>query len=255
MDRLSGKVAIVTGAASGIGLGTAKLMAEEGAKVVATDLQFEDLKKGVKEITEKGGTAVALEHDVSKVEDWHKVINETLETFEKIDILVNNAGIFVPKGILETDLELWNKIIRVNATSQFLGMKAVIPHMQQNGKGSIINISSIAALLGGDADGGGAAYSASKGAVRSITKHAAQRFAKDQIRVNSIHPGAIYTGMVESENYSYEDAARDMKANVPLSPYIGEPKDIAYGALYLASDESRYVTGIELVIDGGWTTH
>ena len=185
MSRLTGKVAIVTGAASGISLGSTKLMAQEGAKVVATDIQTEDLQKGVKEIIDNGGDAIAVEHDVSKADDWQKVVDRTLEKCGKIDILVNNAGIFVAKGILETDLDLWNKINRVN----------------------------------------------------------------------SIHPGAVYTGMVESENYSYWDAAQDMKGNVLLPPYIGEQKDIGYGVVYPASDKYRYVTGLELVIEGGWITH
>jgi NAD(P)-dependent dehydrogenase (short-subunit alcohol dehydrogenase family) len=253
MSRLLGKVAIITGAAGGMGLGDAQLFAKEGAKVVAADLQFDLLQKEVKAINESGGDALAIELDVSSPEGWKRVVNKTIEKYGKVDILVNNAGIHVAKGILEAEIDDWNKLMAINTTSVFLGMKEVIPHMQKNGGGSIINISSIAAMVGGAADGGGAAYSASKGAVRSLTKHAAQNFAKDKIRVNSIHPGAIYTPMmVKAGILTYEAAQETFKNNFPLPPYAGEPKDIAYGVLYLASDESRYVTGEELVIDGGF---
>jgi len=136
----------------------------------------------------------------------------------------------------------------------WLGMKSVIPHMQAIGKGSIINVSSIAAIVGGAADAGGAAYSASKGAVRSLTKHAAQWFAKDGIRVNSIHPGAVFTGLAAAAGYTREAMAEAFGANIPLPPHVGDPIDIAYGMLYLASDESKYVTDEELIIDGGWVT-
>jgi len=255
MSRLSGKVAIVTGAAGGIGLASAEQMAKEGAKVVATDVQFDLLQKGVNAINKSGGDAIALKLDVTSPKEWKAVVDKTIEKYGKVDILVNNAGIHVAKGILQEDLEGWNKVIAINATGVFLGMKAVIPHMQENGMGSIINISSIAALVGGAGDGGGAAYSASKGAVRSITKHAAQNFAKDKIRVNSIHPGPIYTPMMENLGYTKEAAVRDLKDASPLPPHVGDPIDIAYGVVYLASDESRYVTGEELVIDGGFVTH
>lgn len=256
MGRLAEKVAIITGAASGMGQAAAQLFADEGAKVVATDVTYDELQLTVKAITDDGGIAIALQHDVSSDESWRSVVDQAVANFGKIDILVNNAGIHVPKGILEENLDGWNRVMGINCTGVWLGMKTVIPHMQRNGKGSIVNTSSIAAMMGGAADGYGAAYSASKGAVRSMTKHAAQCFATDKIRVNSVHPGAVFTGMVKAAGVtSLEQMAELMGTETPLAPHAGEPIDIAYGYLYLASDESKFVTGEELVIDGGWITH
>lgn len=251
MERLKNKVAIITGAAGGMGLATAQLFAQESAKVVATDVQLEVIEEEMSKIK---GDVLALKLDVSSKENWKKVVEKTIEKYGKIDILVNNAGIHIAKGILEAEIEDWNKVMAINTTGVFLGMKEVIPHMQNNAKGSIINISSIAAIIGGMGDGGGAAYSASKGAVRSLTKHAAQNFAKDQIRVNSIHPGGIYTPMMEKMGITREQASSTYKDYTPIPPHVGDPNDIAYGVLYLASDESKYVTGEELIIDGGFTT-
>lgn len=189
-------------------------------------------------------------------DSWQNVIDQTLAKYGKIDILCNNAGVHWAKGILDEDMDGWNKMLAINLTGVWLGMKNVIPHMQKNGKGSIVNTSSIAGLVGGAADGGGAAYSAAKGGVRSLTKHAAQNFAADNIRVNSVHPGGILTGMARAFGInSVEQMAEFDNGNTPLPPHGGEPFDIAYGYLYLASDESKFVTGEELVIDGGWTTH
>lgn len=256
MSRLSGKVAIVTGAAGGIGLASAQLMVKAGAKVVATDVQLELLQKEVNAIQGSGGEdIIAMELDVRSPESWKAVVDRTIQKFGKIDILVNNAGILIAKGILESEIEDWDKVMSINSTGVFLGMKSVIPYMQKNGQGSIINISSIAALVGGpSSDAGGAAYSASKGAVRSLTKHAAQHFAKDKIRVNSIHPGAVFTPMLEGLGITQAAAVENLKDVFPLPPHVGAPEDIAYGVLYLASDESRFVTGEELVIDGGFVT-
>lgn len=255
MSRLSGKVAIVTGAAGGMGLATARLFVEEGAKVVATDVQADLLQKEVGAIDSTGEKATGLVVDVSSPEDWQKVVDQTVKKFGRVDILVNNAGIFIPKGLLETDPATWEKIISINAAGVLWGMQAVIPTMQVNGGGSIVNIASIAALSSGDADGGGAAYGASKGAVRSISRHVAQNFAKDKIRVNSIYPGPIYTPMMAKTGATFEMAAESLKDLCILPPHIGEAIDIAYGVLYFASDESRFVTGAELVIDGGYLTH
>lgn len=253
MKRLKDKVAIVTGAAGGMGLATAKLFYEHGAKVIATDVQKELLEKEINALN-AGNDVVALILDVSSEEGWKTLVKETIERFDKIDILVNNAGILIAKGILETNISDWDKVIAINATGVFFGTKTVIPYMQQNGGGSIVNISSIAALIGGtNADAGGAAYSASKGAVRSFTKHIAQQFAKDSIRSNSIHPGAIFTPIMVSAGIKDFETAKKV-GNTPLPPHIGEPNDIAYGVLYLASDEAKFVTGIELVIDGGFVS-
>ncbi|RDW21304.1 short-chain dehydrogenase [Oceanobacillus arenosus] len=256
MSRLEGKVAIITGAASGMGLAGAQVFAKEGAKVVATDVVGDVLNERVKEIVANSGDAIAYHLDVSQPESWNEVIEKTIEKYGKIDILINNAGIHMAKGILEAELDDWNKVMSINSTGVWLGMKAVIPHMQANGGGSIINTSSIAGIVGGVADAGGAAYSASKGAVRSLTKHAAQWFGKDNIRVNSVHPGAIFTGLAEKVGiHSQEEMGANYAGKAALKPYAGEALDIANAYLFLASDESKYVTGLELVVDGGWTTN
>lgn len=255
LARLEGKVVIITGAASGMGLASAQLFAKEGAKIVATDIVVDKLIENVKSIVENGGDVLALPLDVSKPESWNEVIDKTIENYGKIDVLINNAGIHIAKGILEAELDNWNKVMAINSTGVWLGMKTVIPHMQKIGGGSIINTSSIAAILGGIGDGHGAAYSASKGAVRSLTKHAAQWFGKDNIRVNSVHPGAIFTGLAEEVGIkSQEEMGVHYEGKSALKPYAGESMDIANAYLYLASDESKYVTGLELVVDGGWTT-
>lgn len=254
--RLAGKVAIITGAASGMGLAAAQLFAREGAKVVATDIVDDVLDKEVDLIRQDGYDALGMRLDVASADSWDAVVAATIDTYGKVDVLVNNAGIHIAQGILETDLETWDRVMAINTTGVWLGMKAVIPHMKDNGGGSIVNCSSIAGIMGGAADGHGAAYSASKGAVRSLTKHAAQWFAADSIRVNSVHPGAIFTGMATAFGIPTREAmAAYDNGNTPLPPHAGESMDIAYGYLYLASDESKYVTGEELVIDGGWITH
>ncbi|KOS68179.1 short-chain dehydrogenase [Lysinibacillus contaminans] len=256
MGRLQNKVAIITGAASGMGLAAAQLFAKEGAKVVATDITQDILNEKVNEIVANGGDSIALTLNVADQNSWQKVIDETIAKYSKIDILVNNAGIHIAKGVLEAELDDWNKVMSINTTGVWLGMKAVIPYMQRNGAGSIVNTSSIAAIIGGIADGGGAAYSASKGAVRALTKHTAQNFAKDNIRVNSVHPGAIYTGMAAAAGIkAQEEMGAHYQTFAPLAPHAGEAIDIANAYLYLASDEAKFVTGIELVVDGGWTTN
>jgi len=255
MDRLKDKVAIITGAASGMGEAAAVLFAKEGAKVVATDIT-DQLEEKVQGIKDSGGEAVALKLDVSDEDSWKNVVEETINRYGKIDVLVNNAGIHIAKGVIDAELDDWNKVMAINTTGVFLGMKHVIPHMQENGGGSIVNTSSIAGIVGGISDAGGAAYSASKGAVRSLTKHTAQWFGKDGIRANSVHPGAIYTGLASAAGIkSQEEMGSNYKDLVPLYPYAGESLDIANAYLYLASDESKFVTGTELVVDGGWTSN
>jgi NAD(P)-dependent dehydrogenase (short-subunit alcohol dehydrogenase family) len=253
MNRLDGKVAIITGAASGMGLAAADLFSREGAQVVATDVVADVLEK---EVAQLRGDVIALPMDVASAGDWTSVVDTTVRTFGGVDVLINNAGVFLAKGLLETEREDWDRILSINAMGVWLGMKAVIPQMQTRAGGSIVNCSSIAGLIGGEADGHGAAYSASKGAVRSLTKHAAQWFAGDGIRVNSVHPGAVFTGMARAAGIDSREAmAAFDNGRTPLPPHAGESMDIAYAYLYLASDESKFVTGAELVVDGGWTTH
>ncbi|WP_062049728.1 SDR family NAD(P)-dependent oxidoreductase [Bacillus sp. JCM 19034] len=251
MSRLSNKVAIITGAASGQGAEEAILFAQEGAKVVATDIQVELLNKVVKKIVDNGGDAIAIEHNVTNEEHWTKVVEEAVKTYGKIDILVNNAGIGGAEGFGEidtVDLNSWNKFMNINATGNFLGIKSVVPEMRKAGQGSIVNISSMAGLVGGAA---GVHYTASKGATRLLTKGAAVELGPEKIRVNSVHPGFINTPMVSvvtEDKEMIENALKD----IPIG-YIGEPIDVAYLVLFLASDESRFITGAEIAIDGGQT--
>jgi len=251
MGRLDGKVAIITGAASGMGAEEARLFAREGARVIATDLQEEKVREVVNEIKASNGEAMSFKHDVTKPDDWERVVEATVEKFGKIDVLVNNAGIGGEEGfagIDAIDLDAWNKFMTVNATSNFLGIKNVVPAMRRNGKGSIVNISSIAGLIGGAA---GVHYTSSKGATRLLTKGAAVELGPDNIRVNSVHPGFINTPMT-SVVLDDEEMRGGALKNIPLG-IVGEPEDVAYLVLFLASDEARFVTGAEFVIDGGQT--
>ncbi len=245
MGRLDGKVVIVTGAARGLGAAQAELLAQEGAKVVATDILKEQLEETVNGIKQSGGEAVALEHDVSAEEDWKRIINSTIDKYGELNVLVNNAGIVAFNKVADLSLEDWNKVISVNATGAFLGIKHAIPEMQKIGGGSIINMSSVSGVIGY----GYFAYNASKGAIRTLTKNAALDYAKDKIRVNSVHPGVIITPL--SEPLLQDENYRNEFHSMTALPYLGEPKDVAYGVVFLASDESKFVTGSEFVIDGG----
>ncbi|WP_127529457.1 SDR family NAD(P)-dependent oxidoreductase [Paenibacillus kobensis] len=245
--RLSNKVAIITGAAGGMGKADALLFAKEGAKVAITDLQEDKLQEVVREITEIGGEAIGFKHNVASEEDWIHVVNETIAKFGKIDILVNNAGISNATPFLELTIESWEKTMSINLTSIFLGQKYVIPQMIEAGGGSIINISSIAGLTGGSGTG---PYTASKGAVRMLTKATAVDYARYNIRANSVHPGFIETPMT-IDMFNDENMRQWFQSQCPL-PRLGKAEDIANGVLFLASDESSYITGIELPIDGGY---
>lgn len=258
--RLENKVVIITGAAHGMGLSGVKLMAKEGAKIVATDYKIDDLKKNVQPLIGDGGEITPVQQNVSKAADWKKVVDLTQQKYGTVDVLINNAGTHVTKGILETTEEDWDRIMGVNAKGVWLGMKAVIPVMMKNndghGKGSIINTSSVAALMGGYSDAGSVSYSASKGAVDAMTRHAAQWFAQYNIRVNNINPGPIFTGMVKESGVESQTAMGEIhKGKINLPPYAGEADDIGYAFVYLASDESKFMTGADLVIDGGWSTN
>ena len=254
MDRVKGKVAIITGAAGGLGKAQALLLAKEGAKVVATDTNEAQGKKVSEEVNGLGGEAIFIQHDVSSESQWRNVIDETLGRFGKLDILVNNAVVMVWKNIEETSLDDWRWLMSINLDGVFLGTKYAMGAMKKSGGGSIINISSVAGIVG-TLDS--SAYHASKGGVRIFTKAAALECSKAgydyNIRVNSVHPGVIKTSMV-GELLKDEDKMKTALGWHPLG-HFGEPEDIANGVLYLASDESKFMTGAELVIDGGWTAH
>ena len=252
MDRVKGKVAIITGAAGGLGSAQALLLAKEGAKVAVTDIDEAQGNKVAEEIGQQGGEAIYLKHDVSSEQDWKGVIEKTLSEFAKLDVLVNNAGVILFKNIKDTTLEEWRWVIKVNLDSVFLGTKYAMEAMKESGGGSIINLSSTAGIVGTlDTS----SYHASKGGVRIFTKAAALECSKAgydyNIRVNSVHPGVIKTAMTK-DLLEDEDSRKEVTDWHPIG-HVGEPEDIAYGVLYLASDESKFVTGTELVIDGGWT--
>ncbi len=248
MGILNQKVAIVTGAGSGMGREEALLLAKEGAKVVLTDINEAAVQNVVKEITISGGEAAAFSHNVASEEDWIRVVNGTIQKYGKVDVLVNNAGISLAVSMLDTTIEQWDKVININLTSTFLGMKHVIPHMQTNNGGSIVNISSIAGLTGSN---GAGAYTASKGGVRMLSKAAAVDFGKDNIRVNSVHPGFIETPM-STDLISNERMLKWFVSQTAL-PRVGQAHEVAAAVLFLASDSSSYITGIELPVDGGVT--
>lgn len=246
MDRLKNKVAIITGAAGGIGEAIARLFAAEGACVMATDIQHNKLRTWVNAAKEEGASIDHSEHDVRSRTDWEIVISKTIFEYGQVDILVNNAGIYFPGTTTDNiTTEAWDKIIGVNLTGAFNGIQLVVPYMRKAGGGAIVNISSIAGFVGGN----GPAYTASKGALRLLTKDNAVEFAKDNIRVNSIHPGGVLTPMTEF--LVADRQSEELIKNMCPMQRIGTAKEIAYGALYLASDEASYVTGAELTIDGG----
>lgn len=261
--RLVGKVAIVTGGASGIGAATATAFALHGAAVLVTDTNAALGEAVVKEITEAGGTAAFAVQNVRDEAQWEKIVAAAEQRFGGVHILCNIAGISGrdPKlniqtsltagpRLVEQTLAQWNEVMEINATGVFLGTKAAIPAMQRAGGGSIINISSICGIIGSHAN---AAYHASKGAVRIFSKAAAIQYAPDKIRVNSVHPGFVDTPMTKP-GHSNPDVARKRLEATPLGRF-GTPSDIAAGCLYLASDEASWVTGSELVIDGGMTAN
>jgi len=254
MNRVKDKVAVVTGAGKGIGRAACILLAREGAAVAVTDIDEEAGKKVVSEIETDGGRAKFFRLDVASEEEVENVLKAATQEFGKIDILVNNAGIAgVNKPTDRISLEEWEKVIKINVGGVFLCTKHAIPYLKEAGGGSIINLSSIYGLVGApDLP----PYHASKGAVRLMSKTDALLYAGDNIRVNSVHPGYIWTPLVEelAENSEAGKDAfrRQLDEKHPIG-HVGEPDDIAYGILYLASDESSFVTGSELVIDGGYT--
>jgi NAD(P)-dependent dehydrogenase (short-subunit alcohol dehydrogenase family) len=231
-----------------MGAAEARLFAREGASVVIGDLLEEEGRRVEAEISEGGGHCLFIRLDVTREANWERAIQATVSRFGRLDILVNNAGIYRTERVEETSAALWDQVMEINAKGVFLGTKHAIPEMRRAGGGSIINISSVAGLVGNHLS---AAYTASKGAVRLFTKAAAIQYAKDGIRVNSIHPGTIETPMT-AHLLANPAHRQDRLERTPLGR-LGRPEDVAFGALYLASDESSFVTGSELVIDGGRT--
>lgn len=246
--RLQNKVALISGGAKGMGAVEAKLFAKEGAKVVIGDVLEAEGKQIEAAINETGGECLFVPLDVTDENQWNEAVAATLGRFGKLDILINNAGIFRTNAVEETSSAEWDQVMDINAKGVFLGAKAAIPAMREAGGGSIINLSSVAGLVGAAYS---SAYSASKGAVRLFTKSTAIQYATDGVRCNSIHPGVIQTDMTKEAISDSQFKAQRLDPT-PLAR-LGQPEDVAYGALYLASDESSFVTGAELVIDGGWT--
>ena len=254
MNRFDGKTCIVTGGGNGIGKATCLRLASEGARVAVTDIDEGDAKSVCDDITAQGGTAASWRLDVADAAAVQQVFDAVGDHFGQIDIVVNNAGISgVSTPTHEIDEADWRKVIDVNVNGVFFCTKAAIPHLKKAGGGSIVNLSSIYGLVGApDLP----PYHASKGAVRLMTKTDALLYAKEGIRVNSVHPGFIWTPLVEGLAESSEEGVEAFRKGLDdLHPigHVGEPEDIAAGIAYLASDDAKFVTGSELVIDGGYT--
>ena len=276
--RLEGKIALISGGARGMGAVEARLFAKEGAKVVLGDILEVEGRRVESEIRTTGGEAIFVRLDVTSESDWRQAVDTAVARFGNLNVLVNNAGVSGGHArIEEVTVEAWNRVMNINATGVFLGSRAgrleettveawdhvmdvnakgvflgtktAIPALRRAGGGSIVNISSQLGLVGVDTSS--PQYQASKGAVRLLTKATAIQYAKEGIRANSVHPGPIVTPMTEAGR-AHPESYRLTVSRVPLGRY-GEPEDVAYGVLYLASDESSFVTGAELVIDGGWT--
>ncbi|MFS6531252.1 glucose 1-dehydrogenase [Microbacterium aurugineum] len=247
-SRLAGKVAIVTGAANGMGRAHVRRLAQEGASVLATDVDSAGLEQTVAEANSDGGTAVGLEQDVAIAARWDEIVVEAEQRFGRLDILVNNAGVLILKPVEETTEEEWDLIFRINAKGVFLGTKAAAPALVRAGGGSIVNISSIYGIVGAPS---AAAYEASKGAVRLLTKASAVDLAKYGIRVNSVHPGVIATPMTTGLLATPESTKAVLSTTILDRP--GQPEEVSNVVLFLASDEASFVTGAEYVVDGGYT--
>jgi 2,5-dichloro-2,5-cyclohexadiene-1,4-diol dehydrogenase 2 len=243
--RLSGKIALISGGASGLGAAQASLFAREGAKVMIGDLQEGLGQQVVEAIRSEGGEAEFIRLDVSDFQSWQQAVEAVAQKFGGLTTLVNNAGIFHPGGVVSETPEGWSRMIAINQTGVFYGMKAAVPQLLESGNAAIVNISSLYGLIGSP---NAISYHASKAAVRLMSKGAALEFAKQGIRVNTIFPGQIRTPIL-GDITPEQDAA--IKASIPMGD-VGDPMDIAFGSLYLASDEARYVSGAELWIDGAW---
>ncbi|MDQ7823694.1 MAG: glucose 1-dehydrogenase [Candidatus Eremiobacteraeota bacterium] len=253
MKRLQGKVCIITGSSGGIGKGIAELLAGEGAKVIIADILEEKGHEAVKEITAQGGTASFRKLDVSDGESWQGAVDHAIAAYGRLDILVNNAGIAFSKPIIDMSLQEWRRVMAVNLDGVFLGIKHSVPAMKRNGAqgGAIVNISSNYVFVPGK---GQAAYCASKSGVNAVTKVAAIEYAHDHIRVNTIYPGFVDTPMFDQVCSQFGKSKEEMlsiMARTVLLNRVGKPIDIARAVLFLASEDSDFVTGAELTVDGG----
>jgi len=253
MGKLDGKVAIVTGAASGMGKAIAKLFAKEGAKVTVSDINEEGAKETVREIEADGGTAIAVKTNVASEEDVNHLVDKTVETFGTVDILVNNAGIMdgmEPVGEIST--ERWDRVINVNLKSVMLTSRKTIPIFLEKGKGAIVNIASVGGLYGARA---GAAYTASKHGVVGLTVNTAFMYAQKGIRCNAIAPGGVETNIGQTMTNLSQFGMERQKLGNATNPRMGKPEEIAQVALFLASDEASFVNGTVVKVDGGWTSY
>ena len=248
MKRLQGKTALISGAANGMGAAEARIFADEGAKVIVADVDDTGAKSVVQDIKDAGGTAMAVHLDVSDAASWEKAIDEGQKAFGNINVLVNNAGIAFLKPVQDTSEEEWDKIFAINAKGVFLGTRAVLENMKAAGVGAIVNISSIYGLVGAPS---AAAYQATKGAVRLFTKSTASDYAPFNIRVKSIHPGVVRTAMTEAILADPDGQKEILGTTIMERP--AEPEEVAWAVLFLASDEASYMTGSEMVVDGGYT--
>ncbi len=249
MGRLDGKVAFISGGARGIGAAEARLFAQEGAKVAIGDILDNEGRSVEAEINDSGGECLYIHLDVTDETNWQAAVSSTISRFGALHILVNNAGIGGIGGLVEdTTVEDWERVMDINGKGVFLGTKAAIPEMRKAGGGSIINISSQLGIVA--TDNTSPQYHASKGAVRILTKSTAIQYAGEGIRANSVHPGPVVTAMTERRREDPKAYAL-MRSRIPLGRFA-EPIEIANAVLYLASEESSYITGSELVVDGGW---
>ena len=249
MGRLEGKVILISGGAKGQGATESIMFAGEGAKIIIGDILDDEGLKIESQIRELGGDATFVHLDVTQESDWDNAVKTAISSYGGLNVLVNNAGILIRKSIEDTTVEDWDRIMSINAKGVFLGTKAAIPALREAGGGSIIKISSTAGLV--SSSSGSASYTATKGAVRLFTKSTAIQYAKDGIRCNSVHPGPIETDMIH-QSITDPDAMALRMEKLPMGR-LGKPEEVANGVLYLASDESSFVTGSELVIDGGST--